>query len=101
MGWRFRKIVETSLPLHSFPFFLSLRIKTGLLYPHKSTFFTKTPPNLFGFSFFSVLLPLQAFGTLCRPCADFHQNYYITRAVINVSTQTVDIVNNLPHLTFD
>lgn len=33
-------------------------------------------------------------------CA-FHQNYYITRAVINVSTQTVDIGNNLPHLTFD
>ena len=70
MGWRFRKIVETSLPLHSFPFFLSLRIKKGLLYPHKSTFFTKTPPNLFGFSFFSVLLPLQAFGIPCRPCAD-------------------------------
>jgi len=62
MGWRFRKIGETSLPLHSFPFFPSLRIKTDLLYPHKSTFFTKTPPNLFGFSFFSVLLPLQAFG---------------------------------------
>ena len=61
---------ETSSRFHYSPFFFPALSKTPPFSIQKPSFFTKTHPFLSPFSFFSVLLSLQAFGTHLVPLAE-------------------------------